>query len=268
MVISNNPLSTGSLNNTSSRIETLFEQLSSAKQINSAADNAAGLAISTSFTTETQGNIQAIENASTGISLAQTAAGSLETVTDNVQRIRELAVQAANGTYTDTQREAINAEAQLLIEDTTNILEESNFNGVSLFDGDQAQVFQVGADAGDTLSVESNRLSDEIAELDFSSIDLSTIEGATAALDISDSIIDAVSATAAEYGAVQNRFESTISSLEETVLNSIEATSRIQDTDYAEATSQLASEQVKEKVGIAMQAQANADQETVLKLLG
>lgn len=228
----------------------------------------AGLAISTQMSSETQGQMQAIANASDGISLTQTATGALETVTDNVQRIRELAVQAANSTYSATDREAINAEAQMLVEQTNSVLESANFNGVSLFNSSDDQVFQIGPEAGDTLTVEANDLATQIADMGFGSIDLSSAEGASAALEMSDSALSSLSATAAEYGAVQNRFESVVSGLEQSVLSSTSATSQIMDTDYAETISALAAEQVKEQAALAVQAMANENQGNVLRLLG
>ncbi|TCS35872.1 flagellin [Reinekea marinisedimentorum] len=260
--------STSSLNSSSERIDSLFEQLSSGKRINSAADDAAGLAISTQMSSETQGQMQAIANASDGIALTQTAAGALETVTDNVQRIRELSVQAANSSYSATDREAINSEAQMLVEQTNSVLESANFNGVSLFNSSDDQVFQIGPEAGDTLTVEANDLTTQIADMGFGSIDLSSAEGASAALEMSDSVLDSVSSAAAEFGAVQNRFESVVSGLEQSVLSSTATTSQIQDTDYAETISALASEQVKEQAALAVQAMANENQGNVLRLLG
>lgn len=260
--------STSSLSSTSDRTEKLYDQLSSGKRITSAADDAAGLAISTQMSTETQGQRQAMANAADGVSLTQTAAGALESVTENVQRIRELSVQAANSTYSSSDREAMNAEAQMLVEETNSILESADFNGVSLFNNSDDQVFQVGEDAGDSLTVEANDLASQVSDMGFGSIDLTTAEGASAALEMSDSVLDAVSATAAEYGAVQNQFESVINGLEESVLNSTAATSQIQDLDYAEAISELAAEQVREQAGIAVQAMANENQGNVLRLLG
>lgn len=260
--------STTSLNSSSERIDALFEQLSSGKRINSAADDAAGLAITNRISTETEGQIQAMANAGDGISLTQTATGALESVTENVQRIRELSVQSANSTYSATDREAMNAEAQTLIEQTNSVLTSANFNGVALFSGSEDQTFQTGADAGEILTVESSSLAAQISDLGFADIDLTTAEGASAALEMSDNVLDAVSATAAEFGAVQNRFESVIRGLEESVLSSTSTISQIQDTDYAETISALAAEQVKEQAALAVQAMANENQGNVLRLLG
>lgn len=268
MNINSTSVSTSALNQATSRVDKANEQLVSGSRINSAADDAAGLAITTSLSSETQGQMQAIENAGSGISLTQTASGALDSVINNLQRIRELSVQAANGTLTDSDRAAIDAEAQSLIEDTSSILESSEFNGVSLFNGSEDQVFQVGADAGDTLTAESNDLAQQAQDLGLGDIDLSTAEGASQAISTSDELLGAVSETASEFGALASQFESTISSLEGSVLSGIEATSQIQDADFAEVISERSAAQIQEQVSIAVQVQANERRGGVLQLLG
>jgi len=140
------------LNQSQSANRTSLERLSSGLRINSAKDDAAGLAISTRFSSQIRGLSVAIRNAGDGISLAQTAEGALESITSNLQRLRELALQSSNATNSDVDREALNSEAKQLIAEITRTGEQTNFNGTNLLDGNFAAAFQVGANAGETVS--------------------------------------------------------------------------------------------------------------------
>ncbi|RME82514.1 MAG: flagellin, partial [Caldilineae bacterium] len=144
------------LNKTQSALATSIQRLSSGLRINSAKDDAAGLAISQRMTSQINGMNVAVRNANDGISLAQTAEGALDQVTNNLQRIRELALQAANGTNSDSDRAALQAEVDQLVEEITRVAEQTTFNGLNLLDGSfTSQTFQVGADAGQTITVDS-----------------------------------------------------------------------------------------------------------------
>lgn len=357
-----------------------LERLSSGLRINSAKDDAAGLAISSRFDSQIRGLNVAQRNANDGISLAQTAEGALESISDSLQRIRELAVQSRNATNSDSDRAALNTEAQALRSEVNRIAEQTAFNGVNLLDGSFAnQSFQVGANAGQTIDITSivnandtalgtyqaaevsgvaatgfanpladgdvtildkdgvavnigpiaaaasateragqirdavNAISDQTgvfarndtqnsltlstttntngiviafagagntantglaagttaisAQTGFDTLDLSTTAGADTALNQMDAALSAVNTARSELGAVQNRFESTISNLATTTENLSAANSRILDADFAAETAKLSKSQVLQQAGISVLAQANARPQQVLSLL-
>ena len=357
-----------------------LERLSSGLRINSAKDDAAGLAISSRFDSQIRGLNVAQRNANDGISLAQTAEGALESISDSLQRIRELAVQSRNATNSDSDRAALNTEAQALRSEVNRIAEQTAFNGVNLLDGSFAnQSFQVGANAGQTIDITSivnandtalgtyqaaevsgvaatgfanaladgdvtildkdgvavnigpiaaaasateragqirdavNAISDQTgvfarndtqnsltlstttntngiviafagagntantglaagttaisAQTGFDTLDLSTTAGADTALNQMDAALSAVNTARSELGAVQNRFESTISNLATTTENLSAANSRILDADFAAETAKLSKSQVLQQAGISVLAQANARPQQVLSRL-
>ncbi len=249
------------------RINQRFEQVSSGQRINSAADDPAGLAISNRLDTQVGGFNVAIRNAGDGVSLTQLASGALAQVNDNLQRIRELSLQSANGTLNDTDRRALQAEASQLSASTQQILKNTNFNGVNLFDSDSEQTFQVGADSGDRVSVGGSNLLQDLQNLGLEDLDISTQSGANAALSVIDDSLSAISERDADLGAVANRLEATISQTEVSRENATAARSRIADTDIAEAASSLISEQIRNQAQIAVRSQANAQAQQVLRLL-
>jgi flagellin len=260
---SNLPSSTSA----SRAVDQSFEKISSGKQINSAADDAAGLAISTQFSAQSRGQTQAIRNAGDGISLAQTAGGALSSLTENVQRIRELSVQAANGTLNDSDRELLGKEVTSLTEQIQDTLKNTNFNGKNLFDSNDSQTYQVGPNNGDVIDVEGKNLVDQIEQEGLSQISVNSQEDASATIEIADNLLSTLSANAADYGALQNRFESRIDTLEQDRIASETARSRIEDADIAKVASQLSADQIREQVSIAVQAQSNQNQGNVLALL-
>lgn len=268
MSINNSSISHSALSNASSHVDKSNEQMSSGMRINSAADDAAGLAVATGLSSQTRGQLQAIRNTSDGISLTQTASGALKGVTENIQRIRELSVQAANGTYSDQDRALLDKEAQGLIEQTESVLESASFNGISLFGAASDQAYQVGPNSGDTLVVEGDNLQERVASLDLSSLDLSSQASASRAIELSDDVLNSINESAVSFGALESRFNSRIQDLEEQSINSAESASRIQDLDYAKASSERSAALIQEQVGIAMQAQANKSAGNVLALLG
>jgi flagellin len=254
------------LNKTSSKLNTAIERLSSGLRINSSKDDAAGLAISERMTSQVRGLNQAARNANDGISLAQTADGSLQQTGNMLQRLRELAVQATNGTNNTADRAALNDEATQLKEEIGKIAANSKFNGNQLLAGTSAVfVFQVGADAGQTISVKG--ASATLSALSLSGTTLSSQSTATSAITAINKAIDTVNSARARFGAVQNRLEYTIANLEVTSTNLQTARGRITDTDFGAETANLTKTNILQQAGTAMLAQANALPQSVLSLL-
>ena len=249
---------------------TAMERLSSGKRINSAADDAAGLAIATSMTAQIRGMQQGIRNANDGISLAQTAEGALNEVTNMLQRIRELAVQSASGTYQDaTDRAYMQVEVDELTAQIGQVITNSEFNGVQLFDGSAATVtVQAGANAADTVALTMADLTTLEANGGApDSYDISTAGGATTVIGTVDTELDAINNARATLGAGQNRLQSAVNNLTNVSTNLSDARSRIQDTDYSVETTALAKAQILGQASTAMLAQANQSQQNVLSLL-
>jgi flagellin len=250
-----------------------MERLSTGKRINSAKDDAAGLAIATSMTSQVRGMNQAIRNSNDGISLAQTAESSLDEVTNMLQRIRELATQSASGTYKDeTDRAYMQAEVDQLTAQMGQVVTNSEFNGVKLFDGTTTAVtIQTGANSADTVDLTMADLTTLAGAAGAAgSYDVSTATAANALLDPTTGIgaeIDAISSARANLGAGQSRLESVVNSLTSNVTNLSDARSRIEDTDYSAETTKLAKAQILSQASTAMLAQANQSQQNVLSLL-
>lgn len=245
-------------------LATAMERLSTGKRINSARDDAAGLAIASSMTSQIRGMSQAVRNANDGISLAQTAEGALSEVTNMLQRVRELAVQSASGTYSDDDRANLQAEVTELGSQIDDIVANTNFNGTTLFGtSDVTVTIQTGAASSDQTDL-------VIKGFDVSSAsgsDISTAAGATTAIDDVDTALEAVASTRASLGAGQSRMESTVNNLNNQVTNLNDARSRIEDTDYSVETANLAKAQILSQASTAMLAQANQSQQGVLSLL-
>jgi len=241
-----------------------MERLSSGKRINSAKDDAAGLAIASSMTSQVRGMNQAIRNANDGISFAQTAEGALGEVTNMLQRIRELAVQSASGTYSDDDRANLQTEVAELGAQIDDIIANTKFNDVAVFDTDDVEVvIQTGSGADDqvTLTVTGLDIGNATAS------DISDADGATTALGDVDAALKAVATTRASLGAGMSRLESVINNLNTNVTNLSEARSRIEDADYAAESTKLAKAQILSQASTAMLAQANQSQQNVLSLL-
>jgi flagellin len=248
-------------------LSTAMERLSTGKRINSAKDDAAGLAIASTMTASIRGMNQAIRNANDGISMAQTAEGALGEVTNMLQRIRELAVQSASGTYSDDDRTNLQTEVTALTSQITNILSNTTFNGVALFDGsagDSGDVtIQVGSTSSDTVTL-------SFADIDLSAatgVSIATDTGATSALTTVDTALKTVNTARAGLGAGQSQLESVVNNLTANVTNLSDARSRIEDTDYSTETAALAKAQILSQASTAMLAQANQSQQSVLQLL-
>jgi flagellin len=248
-----------------------MQRLSSGLRVNSAKDDAAGLAIAERMNAQVKGMNVAIRNASDGISLAQTAEGAIGQIGDALQRMRELAVQAKNGTNSADDRANLDAEFAALFEEVGRLIDGATFNGSKLLEGTVASFdFQVGAgnDLTDTISVTSSDLTALRDDADLGAgIGGADATLATDAITALDAAIDDVTTARSDYGAVQNRFESVISNLRVAVENQAAARSRIMDADFAQETANLSRAQVLQQAGIAMVAQANALPSNVLALL-
>ena len=251
-------------------LSTAMERLSSGKRINSAKDDAAGLAIASQMTSQIKGMTQGIRNANDGISLAQTAEGALGEVANMLQRIRELAVQSKSETYSATDRTNLNAEATALKTQITSVLATTEFNGVRIFNSAAGATYtakagdvdiQAGANAGDVVNIAFAALTD------LASSDVSTTTGAATALTDVDTLLKDVATTRASLGAAQNQLESTVNGLTNNITNLSDAKSRIEDADFSAETTALAKAQILNQASTAMLAQANQSQQNVLKLI-
>ena len=273
LVINSNIMSLNAQRNvsqTNNQLATSLQRLSSGLRINSAKDDAVGLYTVERQTADIRGLNQAARNAADGISLAQTAEAALGQISDNLQRIRELAVQASNGTVED--RTGLQTEVDLLAAENGRIIGEASFNGVQLLDGTLAAdlEFQVGQDATDQISIAfgSMDITAITAKAGGAVIDVSTdANAAQAALTTLDTDIDLVSSSRATFGATQNRFEAVISSVQSYAENLSASRSRIQDADFAAETANLTKVQIMQQAGVAMLSQANAAPQNVLSLL-
>ncbi len=249
---------------------TAMERLSTGKRINSAKDDAAGMAIATSMTASVRGMSQGIRNANDGISLAQTAEGALSEVTNMIQRVRELATQSASGTYQDaTDRVYMQTEVDELTAQIDQVITNTKFNGVQLFDGSTATVtVQTGANGSDTVDLVMADLTALAASGGAAgSYDVSSATAANTLLGTLDTELDSLSSARATLGAGQNRLESVINNLTSNVTNLSDARSRIEDTDYSVETTAMAKAQILNQASTAMIAQANQSQQNVLSLL-
>ncbi|WP_303761372.1 flagellin [Sphingobium yanoikuyae] len=265
----------------SKALSTAMERLSTGKRINSAKDDAAGLAIASSMTSQIKGMTQGIRNANDGISLAQTAEGALGEVTNMLQRMRELTVQAGNDTNDDTAKGNIKSEIDQLATQIGKVLSDTSFNGIKLFDGSAGPAadgkinIQAGANSSDAIEID---LGDVQGDADVAA---AVTGGATttaldvtdagfdvgAALDLYDSALKAIDTSRANLGAVQNRLESTVNTLTANVTNLTDAKSRIEDADFSTETTALAKAQILSQASTAMLAQANQSQQNVMKLI-
>jgi flagellin len=268
------------LNMSQNDLATSMQRLSSGMRVNNAKDDAAGLQIATRMSAQARGMTVAIRNANDGVSMVQTAEGALGKVTDMLQRMRELAVQAVNSTNSTADRASTNAEYLQLASEATRTLAGTQFNGQSILQTSVAGSFQVGANTSSTLDKIS------IAAFNWTSIGfITTAVGAnvstapttvvagtdgsfaTAAINALDAAIDAINGQRATFGAVQNRFENAIAVLQISQENQTAARSRIMDADYAAETAAMSRANILQQAGNAMVAQANQGPQGVLALL-
>ena len=275
-VISTNYLSLvaqNNLNKSQASLGTAIERLSSGMRINGAKDDAAGQAISNRMTAQIRGLSQAARNANDGISLAQTAEGNLNEINSNLQRIRELAVQAANDSNTDDDRASIQVEIDQRVEEIDRIAASANFNGKKLLDGTVTDPmnFQVGAGTEateDVIQIDDASLIDATSVgLGIDSLTVTDNAAAHTTIDAVDEALKSVDDARSNLGALQNRFESTVANLNNTVNNLSAARSRIQDADYAVEVSNMTRAQILQQAGTSVLAQANQVPQGVLSLL-
>lgn len=256
-------------------LSTALQRLSSGLRVNSAKDDAAGLYVSQQMTRDIRGMNQSIRNAADGISLGQTAEGALGEVANNLQRIREIAIQASNATVGD--RSGLQKEVDQLTQEISRIIQTTEFNGTSLLSATSNLTFQVGASgaANNQVSLSSSNLTSLGATGGYAAsltatgtVVVSAQGAASAALSNLSSAIDTVNKERATFGALQNRFEAVISNLQNYSENITAARSRIQDADFASETAKLTRAQILQQAGTSILAQANTLPQSALSLLG
>jgi len=276
VINTNIPSLTAQRNLTASQgqLATSIGRLSSGLRINSAKDDAAGLAIANRMDSQARGMNVAIRNSMDGISLAQTAEGGLGKVSDMLGRMRELAVQSANATNTSTDRDSLNNEFRQLADEIDRTLNATKFNGQAILAGAAgSQIFQIGSDATsyDQLTVSTSNMATatNVAAVTATTGVISGTTGGNAMAMITaiDSALTTVNSERSTYGAVQNRFEAIIANLQVASENQTAAKSRIMDADFAAETAALTRTQILQQAGTAMLAQANQIPQQVLQLL-
>ncbi|MBK5968954.1 MULTISPECIES: flagellin N-terminal helical domain-containing protein [Thiorhodovibrio] len=272
------------LANSQKGISKTLARLSTGFRINSAKDDAAGLAISERFTSQIRGLNQSIRNANDGISFSQVAESALSTIGGNLQRIRELAVQSANGSNTASDRFALDGESQALIKEIQRVALNTEFNGRAVLDGSRNETFfQVGANQGQMIAVKgidarTSSLGGEIhyrndpsisytKNITLDELSLETARDSGWAISLADAALDQINSMRAELGAVQAKFESAISNLSVSSENMSAARSRIRDADFAAETAELTRVQILQQAGISVLAQANSSPQSALSLL-
>ena len=268
ITIGSNNLSTQSLVRTENDLNKNLSRLASGQRLNSAKDDAASVAISDRMNAQLRGFNQAMRTANDGISMAQTAEGALSETTDILQRMRELSVQSGNGIYNDSDRKALNTEFTQLQSELDRVASVTSFNGQKLLDGSQAEDgmnFQVGAAANETINVQIAGAAQ--ADLGTGALNISTATGAQGVIESLDEALGMVADIRGNLGAVQNRFASAIDDMANAAENTAAANSRIADTDMAKEATDLVKNQILQKAGVAMQAQANQLGERALSLL-
>ncbi len=255
------------LNSTQGSMQTALQRLSSGLRINSARDDAAGLAIAERMNGQVRGMNVAIRNANDAISMAQVAEGGLNEIGNMLQRMRELAVQSANGTNSTGDRSNLDAEFQALNTDISRISEVTKFNGLSIIGTEAATfVFQVGANSGETMGVATAGM--DATDLSVDTLDITDETNSSAAITGLDAAIDLVTTERANLGAAQSQFTSAINNLQVGMENQAAARGRIVDADFAVETANMTRAQILQQAGTAMVSQANSAPQSVLSLLG
>jgi flagellin len=267
------------LNMSQTSLSVSMQRLSSGLRVNSAKDDAAGLAIAERMNAQVRGMSVAIRNANDGISLAQTAEGALGKVSDSLQRMRELAIQSRNATNSEDDKESLNKEYQQLSAEIQRVLRGTTFNGQSILgntvQSQTGRTFQIGANTteNDVIVVTTTNMASSASIASVTAASASIGSGASVAaikevIDNIDSALNIVNSERAIYGATQSRFDAIISNLQVSSENQSAARSRIMDADFAVETSNLSRAQILQQAGNAMVAQANQLPQQVLKLLG
>ena len=255
---------------TNRSLQSSFEKVSSGLRINKAADDAAGLGVAENLNAHYRSSKIALRNTNDGISVVQTAEGATNEVSNIIKRMRELAVQSASDTLGSTERQYIQDEYEELASEIVRIANITEFNGVSLGNGDNSTLnVQVGVEntAFDRISITLGDLRATVLGIDTGTVDLSTASGAQSALSAFDDALDSVNAYRSDYGATQNRLMSSLRNSEIYSENLQAAESRIRDADYAYETAEMAKYQILQSAGISVLAQAKAVNQGVLSLL-
>ncbi len=259
------------LNGTQNSLATAVQRLSSGLRINSAMDDPAGLAISMRMGSQVSGMQVAIRNANDAISLSQVADGTLGTVGNMLQQMRDLAVQASNGTNGSGDLANLQTEFTSLATEINRELSQTTFNGIAILgSGAGSSTYQVGANAGETISLTTTNIASNASVTTVTNDSTSVAAGGTTAsamITSIDSALTAINTQRAKYGANETEFQNVITNLQTGVTNESAAESRIRDADYAQETSNLTRAQILQQAGTAMLAQANALPQTVLNLL-
>jgi len=264
------------LNMSQGSLATSMQRLSSGLRVNSAKDDAAGLAIAERMNAQVRGMNVAVRNANDGISMSQTAEGALSQVSNSLQRMRELAVQARNSTNSSSDKDSLNKEFAQLQAEIGRVLGGTTFNGKHILGADAtALTFQIGANtsADDTITIATSDMTKDatitaVTNSTTALIDASATSGAIGTvIDNIDAALDNINDTRATYGATQSRFDAIITNLQVGVENQSAARSRIMDADFAAETANMSRAQVLQQAGTAMVAQANQLPQQVLKLL-
>jgi len=271
------------LRQTNDDLQNTMEKLSSGKRINKAADDAAGLAIATRMTTQVTGMSTATRNANDGISLIQTAESAMGSIADILQRMRELAVQADNGTYSASDKTSLQSEMNALVKEIDHISTTTNFNGISLLDGSSSTVtLHISDLATDTLTIGLNDVQpstlgfgDGTNTIYLTALDITSATGTLTGSDSSaqdaikaiDGALEQISSKRADLGAMQNRLNFTIDNLSVASQNTTSARSRIEDADMAAESSEMTRNKILTQSSIAMLAQANQNPQQIMQLL-
>ncbi|AOZ50324.1 flagellin [Chromobacterium vaccinii] len=264
------------LNNSQMSLTKSLQRLSSGLRVNSAKDDAAGLAISQTLTSAIRGNNQAISNANDGISVGQTAEGALGQIANNLQRIREIAVQSSNASVSNTNRSQLQNEVDQLTQEISRIVQTTQFNGTQLLSGSAVLTFQVGSSGASSnqVSISSQDMTSAGVLCSYSSaltatgtINITTQSGASAILSSLDSDIAEISTVRSTWGSVQNRFDAVVANLQNYVQNLTAANSRIVDVDFASETANLTKNQILQQAGASILKQANTLPQAALTLL-
>jgi len=265
-VINTNVLSLVTQNNLKSSalsLDSAIQRLSSGLRINSAKDDAAGQAIANRFTSNIRGLSQASRNANDGVSLAQTAEGGLKEINNNLQRIRELTVQAKNGTNSTADLTSIQAEVDERLKEIDRVAAQTDFNGTKVLNASINIGIQVGANDSETIAI-ATTVGSGAAALGFASSAFAVTSGTLATVDAAIAKVDA---SRSQLGALQNRFQSAIANLGTTITNLSSSRSAIQDADYATEVSNMSRSQILQQAGTSVLAQANQTSQGVLSLL-
>ncbi|MBN9694509.1 MAG: flagellin FliC [Zoogloea sp.] len=281
--INTNPMSLNAQRNLSTSQSSLsqsVQRLSSGLRVNSAKDDAAGLAIADRMNAQAKGFDVAIRNANDGISMAQTAESAMQAITDNLQRMRELAVQAANGVYSSGDRASLDTEFQQLNQEIARVVSGTQFNGQNVLSVTSDFSFQVGAGTAstDSISVTSGQVglssgtfgttsAGSISGASISGAGSAGIANASAAIASIDTALNELNTARANWGAVQNRFTSVVQTLQVASENANASRGRIMDADFAKETANMTRAQILQQAGTAMVAQANSMPNNVLSLL-